>query len=351
VGLNHGWQTLEVGRPACLWKVVGTESINGAIYLKIEGLQQSPDWDRPRADRAAWRRRDLVWVSPGLSVSYRVERTIERREPAHRDPTQRSVTQYELQSSIQYPDQFLQDRQREIVQARKFGEALSPLLSDAAKQGPRAFEAILVKINHHLDTQPPTPYREAVLQVRRRAEAGKRGESPPAPTDDPDGSPPRVAVLDKKAPDFVATNLLTKELSHLRQWLGRPMLMIFYSPTSLSTADVLRFGQAIQDGHRQQVSVLAFAVSDDLERVQKQAGDLQLSLAILSGKGLRQTYAVDATPKVIVVDGEGTVRGQYVGWGPESAAAVTDELNHWLKAAVSGGTDTSVSGSPKVARP
>ncbi len=329
VGMLRTWQTLEVGRPPSTWKVVGTESINGTNYLKLEGLQQSADWDQPRADRKAWRRRDSLWVSLSLGVAYKVERTIERREPAHRDPTQRSSVQYELQSSIQYPDQLFRDRQREILQAQKFGESIGPLLSNPTRFGPRPFEAILTKIDHHLDSQPPTPYREAVLQVKRRAESGKRGESPPASPSE-DGSPPKVASLDQQAPDFVVTNLLTKELSHLRQWLGRPILMVFYTPTSQSAAEVLRFGQSIQDKNRQQIAVLAFAFSEDIERVQKQRAEYQLSFPILSGKGLRQTYDVDATPKLVVLDAEGTVRGNYVGWGPETPSAVTEEIKRWL---------------------
>ena len=38
----------------------GSEAINGTICLKVIGLQQSDDWDRPRGDRTAWRREDTV---------------------------------------------------------------------------------------------------------------------------------------------------------------------------------------------------------------------------------------------------------------------------------------------------
>src|SRR5262249_52556387 len=85
--LPQAWEAFEANRPARIWKVLGTEMVNGTSYLKLEGMQQSEDWDHPRADRTAWRRRDLVWLSPRLGVAQKVERTVERREPAHREAT------------------------------------------------------------------------------------------------------------------------------------------------------------------------------------------------------------------------------------------------------------------------
>lgn len=117
---------------------------------------------------------------PNLGLAFKVERKIERRDPAHRDPTERSIAQYELQSNLQYPGRLFEDRRREIMQARGYYEAVAPLLPNPTKMGPAPFDAVLAKITHHLENEPPTPYREAVLQVKRRVEAAKRGESPPS---------------------------------------------------------------------------------------------------------------------------------------------------------------------------
>lgn len=331
IGLKQSWEVLEANRPARRWSVVGTEMVNSAPCLKLEGLQQSEDWDHPRADRAAWRRRDTIWLAPRLGVACKVERTIERREAAHRQPTQRSIVQYDLQSDIQYPGQLFDDRRREILQAHKFTETIAPLLANPTQYGPKPFDNLLVRIAYHLENQPPTPYREAVLQVKRRAEAASRGESSPVVQDNGVVRPPAVATLDQPAPDFIVTNLLTKESTQLRRWLGHPILMVFYHADSVTVEPVLRFAQAVQDKYHQQVSVLAFAVSDDIERIKKQSSDLSLSLPIHAGKGLRQTYGVEATPKLVILDADGVVRGNYSGWGPETATSVTEELQRWLR--------------------
>ncbi len=331
VSLNQTWEILEPNRPAQSWTVVGIEVVNGTRCLKLKGIQKSPDWDRPRADSTAWRRQDLVWIMQSLGVAYKVERTIERRDPAHQEPTQRSVVQYELQSNLQYPGRLFDDRRREIMQARNSYAAVAPLLGEPTKSGPGPFDAVLAKITNHLDNQPATPYRHAVLQVQRQVQAAKRGESPPTPVRDNGQAGAFGLAVGQHAPDFIASNLLTRETAKLRRWLGQPILMIFYSPNSLSAAEVLKYAQKFQDTHHGRLAVLGFVVTDEVANTKKQYDELQLSFPVLAGQGLRQTYAVEATPKLLVIDADGIIRGAYVGWGPETPGTITEELNRWSR--------------------
>src|SRR5207244_11330697 len=68
-----------------------------------------------RADHTAGRRRDTVWVPPQLGVPTRVERVLERREPARRDPTFVAEAAYDLSSQLRYPGRLFEERQEEIV--------------------------------------------------------------------------------------------------------------------------------------------------------------------------------------------------------------------------------------------
>src|SRR5262249_13573984 len=63
LGQSTTWETIEDGRPARRWSVTGTESVSGSPCLKLIGVQQSDDWEQPRADRSAWRRQDTVWLA------------------------------------------------------------------------------------------------------------------------------------------------------------------------------------------------------------------------------------------------------------------------------------------------
>jgi peroxiredoxin len=328
VGPDQSWEVGEDGRPMRLWKITGAELVDGVRCVKLLGTQQSEDWDKPRGDHTAWRRLDTVWLDPVIGVAHRLERTIERRDPARQEPTHKSILRYDLESNMQYPRQLFDDRGNEIHQARVFTSALTPLVSDPAKHFLQ-LDALLAKIKNHLDHEPPTPYREAVQQVKRRAEAARRGESLPVLAPEPD-TPTTVAVPGRRAPDFLTTDLLSKEQARLKKWLGRPIVLVFYSPASDSARELLRFAQRLAEANRPHAIVIGLAMSDDTERVHHQHDSLQLSFPILAGTGLRQTYDVASTPKFVVIDGEGVVRAAFTGWGQETPDEVSEELKRCL---------------------
>jgi len=345
ISAGHVWQVAEDNRPPRVWTVIGMEMAGNTNCLRLECLQQTVDWNQPGNDRQAWRRRDTVWVSPSLGVAHKFERSIELK--SLREPSQRLLVQYELQTNIQYPGRLFDDRRREILQARTFHMALAPMLPNPAHYPTRTYDAMLAKINHHIDSEPRTPYRDAILQVKRRVESARRGETPAAVGD---VIPAARMAVGQAAPDFMTTNLLTKESIRLSRFLGRPVVMVFYSPNSTKAEELLRFAQRIQNAYRDTVHVVGFAISDDSEHIRQQGKDYQLTMPILSGKGLRQSYAVEATPKLIVLDADGVVRGSYDGWGPETPELVTQEVATSLTrksgAAQREGKDLNPSGQP-----
>ena len=263
LGLNQSWEVGEDDRPVISWTLSGNELVGNVRCLKLSGVQQTDDWDEPRADHAAWRRRDTVWVDPALGIAFRVERIIEWRDAAHREPTRKSVLRFDRETVLQYPRQLFEDRRHEILQACGFRDTLAPLASNPAKHTAQ-LDTLLSKIAYHLEREPPTPYREAVLQIKRQAESARRGETPPA------------------------------------------------------------------EAVRAPVTVVGLAIPPDAEQVRKQCADLKLTFPVLDGSGLRQTYDVEATPKLMLLDSTGVLRGAYTGWGDETADDVIAELKRWL---------------------
>ena len=321
------WEVPEEARPPRTWKVVGNESVQGTPCLKLTGIQQSADWDHPRGDSTAWRRLDTVWLEPVLGIAFRFERRIERREPARREPTHRSLTAYSLDNRMVYPGLLADDRRHEILYAAELADKMNPFLRAPEKVGPRYFEDALGRIAQYMESQPATPYREALTHLQRRLEAARRGEAPPAPSER--ASAGSVVAVGQPAPDFVVPDLDHRESARLRRFLGRPVLLVFYSPTSRYAPEILHFAQSLSDAHRDTVTVIGLTVSEDFAFVRKQRDELRVTFALLSGQGLRLTYAVEATPKFVLLDAKGIVRGAYVGWGREVPALVTEELKRW----------------------
>jgi peroxiredoxin len=127
----------------------------------------------------------------------------------------------------------------------------------------------------------------------------------------------------------VATDFTSEETARLRRVRGRPVLMVFYSPTSSTVEEQLRFTQSVHDANGGRVVVIGLAMSSDADKVRKQHAELRLGYPVLNGQGLRVSYSVDATPRMVVIDADGIVRGSYVGWGGETAGEVTAELKKW----------------------
>jgi hypothetical protein len=328
------WDVAEVGRPLQVWHNTGSDLVGGSPCLRLAAVQQSADWDRPRGDHTAWRRRDLVWLSSRVGVACRVERLIEHREPNSQDPTQWGKLRYELDTSLQYSGVLADDRRQEIRQAFAFRDQLTPLLAQPSRFGPQ-LAALLKRIDYYLEHQPPTPYREAVLQVKRRAEAARRGESPPAlPEESAPSTAPSVAAPGQVAPDFVATDLTGSGSARPRSWLGRPVLMVFYNPTSATAPMVLRFAQHLAAAWAHRLVVVGLSVAGNPEVVRRQHDELGLTFPILDGTGLRIGYAIETTPKFVVLDAANIVRGSWLGWGHETPEDVREELKRWMAPAV-----------------
>jgi peroxiredoxin len=320
VVLNQDWLLPEKDRPGRKYRIVGTENLANASCVKVLGEQQSDDWDKPRADSTAWRRRDTIYVTPRLGVAYKLVRDLERREPAHKEATYRLVTDYELDSSWKFEGNTLDDRRREINQIRTFHESLQALTSQAKPQSKEAYEALLARIDFHTEKNAATPYREALTRLRARTAELALNPHQAAPA--AIGNRERV-VVGKQAPEFVVEDLKTKKSVSLRTWQGKIVVMVFYQPSSDTSVVVLRYLQRVVDQRNDgDLAVIGFSVSDDVEAVQRVQAMLSLTFPALAGSSLRQSYDVEATPRVVVLDGEGIVRGTFTGWGPEVPPAL-----------------------------
>lgn len=329
LGLNQAWEVSEPKQPPRSWQVLGPETCCGTTCVKIQGQQQTEDWDRPRADQSAWRRRETLWVAPTLGVAYKVERTIERRDPARRDPTAKSTVKYELESRLRYPGKLFDDRHDEIRKAIMFQAEAGPLVAQPG-QNRLQIDSLVKKINYHLENSPPTPYRTAIHHLQSRLEQAQRGEASVLGHDQE--KPPLVPGIraGQRAPDFLVTNLIDGQSVRLYRNLGRAIVIAFFNPQAESGRQVLEFLKDLRRQAGNNVVVMAMAASNDVDLVRRQHADLQLPFPILDGTGLHLTFKVEATPRLILLDGEGIVRGMYTGWGPQVPREVEAELRNWL---------------------
>lgn len=323
------WEEIEEGRGLRDWSVAGAERVSGVTCVKLVGTQQSKDWKEPRADSTAWRRRDLIWFSPQVGVVFRVERTIEKRDPARSEPTQRLSAAYELESRLRFSGNFYQDRVQEIAKTRKFQAEAEPLLRE-----PSIFrgqiEALERRVVKHLEETTPTPYRKALVHLQTRLGQALTGQLPPAVGAEPAVERGPVGI-GKKSPDFIVSDLISEKTKRFYDLLGQPILILYYDPTTPTGKEALKFVQKLCDEHGDDILVLGMAVSNNTVMVREQHEEMGLTFPVLDGNCMHRTFGVDGTPRVIILDRDGLVRFAFTGWGFHSPREVAAEIKKCLK--------------------
>jgi peroxiredoxin len=324
------WEVNEEGRPPRSWRVLGLDTSAGVTCVKIVGQQQSYDWDQPRADHTAWRRHDTILVNPKLGVAERVERVIERRDPARREPTHRLTVRYELSSPLRYTGRLFEDRKAEILKAKRFHDDAAAMLRQPAQYRPQ-LDTLIKRVSLHVENQAPTPYRKAVFHLAARLESARRGDTPPELIGQETPAPRTAAAIGQRIADFVVTDITGQKSVRLSRLLGRPLVVIFYNPTTDLGRDVMYFARGLLEKHEHRMGVMAMAVTDRTEDALKQQRDLQLPFEILDGHGMRLTFGADATPRLVLLDAEGVVHTMHTGWGPHVPREIEEELGRLLK--------------------
>lgn len=325
VNLQSYWEATEEGRPLRSWNVVGIDQHNGLACLKLQGNQQSLDWTEPRADSTAWRRKDILWFSPQLGLVCRVERTIERREPAREAPTHRLVVAYDLESRLRFPGKLFEDRKDEILRADKFLDDAAPLLRQPA-QYRNQIDSLQRRIIATLEGRSPTPFRKTITHLQQRLESARRGEVPLALAAEDKTALQVPLKIGQKVPDFVVTDLTSQKSRRFHQYLGQPILVLYYNPTSATGREALRFAQQLYDRYGTDLLILGMAVSDDVDLIRRQHEEMTLAYSILDGRAMHQTFGVDGTPRFVLLDGAGVMRCGLTGWGYQTPGDIVNEV-------------------------
>jgi hypothetical protein len=298
------WDASDGARPPREWRVVGEDFRRGVRCLRLVGEQESADWRRPTGDGAAWRRTDTVWLAANAGIVLRLERTIERRGDGAAAAGYLSRTEYALAEDSTLPDRLAGERQHEIREAAELRRRLGVLLPHGGHVAPLAqFTALIERIDHHCATQPATPYRSAVMALRRRAETGARGEVPP-PADAPEPPTPAVAV-GRAAPDFVTTDLVTGSSIRLARWRGQPVVLLFVRPDNPAAAPTLEKAMDLSERYAGRIHVAVLVVADE-DRPRPAWAAFRVPL--FAGKDVAGLYVANGPSRVVVVDADGVVR-------------------------------------------
>jgi hypothetical protein len=250
-----------------------------------------------------------------LRVAMHVEREIKSRDAARTIPTHAALLRYDLDRQWTYPSGPLLDaRKQDILQAVKFSREAEQWLPDHLKNK-AALDALVKRVQLYLDQKEPSePYRQVLEQVLHRIEAVRQGEIIVKPH--VAAKPPAtVAAPGSRVSDFVVVDQTCQHPVRLYELLGRPVLLIFYNPTTEMGGRVMEFARKVGTDYQNRLNILALTTSGKTAAAVKQHKDLELAFPVADGTSLFQTFAVEDTPRMVLIDGSGVVRGMYTGWG------------------------------------
>lgn len=325
------WAREDAGRPIVNWKVADADSVRGQPAFKVVAEQKTSGYYGDKVRQAEWRKQETLTVIPGNGYASRLERVIEKREPEAEELSFRSVLTVEQTGRVIYPDLSYQERRDEGLHAAAFTAMLDRALATGGREGSKPFEAVARRVRAYLSDHgayDTVPYREAVVAVGKRAESAAKGDLPPAPPPEGTAPPADPLTVGQPVPDVTMPGLNTFAATKLSGLKGNAVLLAYFQPAAPSGAPVLKLANDLHARKLMAVVPLAIGDANDAKTL---IADLKVTVPVYDGTGVYKTHGLEATPVFVVIDADGVVRHVTRGWGGETAAAVTREVERWAK--------------------
>jgi hypothetical protein len=317
-------------RPKEEWQARESGFINTEQCARLTMTQQTPDWSRPVGGQTSWQRTDEVWVSTQDGTARRVHRLIQQRDGIASVPAVRVEARYELKRRGRLIGGTYDRARLDVETAYATAAEAAPFFHNAVRVGPEPFKVRLTRLDSYLgETEPGTPYREAVLAVRRQLDAARRGEAvlpsttaPPVPTVPP---PQRGAGGQEGGNKTSAPPAPMSATPPLRS--GKPAVLVFFMPGQPTTDLSLTIADALQRRYGPRLAVVPLVVFADVALGVKDRDRLKLTVPVYDGAAAGETYGVETFPRFLVLDAAGKVRWAFAGVGAETGYLVREQVD------------------------
>src|SRR5439155_13852467 len=128
--------------------------------------------------------------------------------------------------------------------------------------GTKAVEALARRVQTYVSDNGAgdTPYREAIVAVRKRAESAARGNLPPAPApEDPVAAADPLAI-GRPIPDVTAGGVTAAGSAKLSALKGKAVLIAYFQPSAPSAAAVVKLTNDLHA--RKLAAIVPLAIGD-----------------------------------------------------------------------------------------
>jgi len=313
------------------WTLAGHDFIQSERCVHLSRIEHAPDWNHPRGGQVSWHRAEDAWLAD-CGVARKFTRSIRQRDGIATEPSVRVDVSLELQEQGR-PIGRMYERYRADIEAAYLSTTeLGPLMKDAAKHGPEPFKQRIARLDSHLETtHPGSPFREAVLAVRRQLDAARRGEPVFIQAEAAGAIAPKVATMGQLAPEFCPAFPLAAQAA--------PTVLVFFMPGQETAAPSLVIADALSKKFGAKVRVAAFTVFAPASAGTRDRDRLKLAVPIYDGSAAEESYGIATFPRFFVLDAAGTLKWSLAGVGNETGFLVREQVEGLLASPV-------VTGSP-----
>jgi thiol-disulfide isomerase/thioredoxin len=144
-------------------------------------------------------------------------------------------------------------------------------------------------------------------------------------------SGPIVGTL---APDFKAHNLLTGETIPLSSQRGKIVILTFWASwcgPCRRELPTLEKAQRLIGKDRLTIFAVSFKENPDAAKgVRKLASELQINMIDDRNGYIAGRYGISAIPHLFIIDRDGNVLANHIGYGDRSLDELVDDINHAL---------------------
>jgi hypothetical protein len=317
--------------PAETWQAQGAAFVTAERCTLLVMNQQHPNWARPVGGRSAWHRADAAWVGFD-GTARKVHRVIKHRDGIATELAAWVEVKYELKDQTRVIGRTFDRYRRDIETAFAAAAEVAPFLPNAVKLGPKFFEPRLTRLDTYLaQSDSSSPYRAAVLAVRRQLDAACRGlvVSKAAP-----GAPIGLVPVAAKLPQWPQPGQVAADFSagpfRLAEYRGKPVVLVFFKPGS-ETADLaLAIANALHQKYGARAAIVPLAVWGDVAAGRKDRDRRKLTVPVFDGAQAETAYGVESVPRFVVIDGAGVVKWTFAGVGAETGYSAREQLERLL---------------------
>ena len=320
------WTIQSEGQPPVKCTAMGPETVDGELCMKIACMQQSPTWMVRNATQAAWQCESTVWVMMKKGMVYKVAKTQKMRDAGEESSNRCVKTVYTQATNIVFNGPELMARTTDFEAALKAQLEWEKLASGKSDRSPRnQIGAVRHQLKFALEKSIASPYRAAMTEMMRVAEEAEKNVAVSRPALPP-SMPHMVAVVGKRARHLAVREMESGDMLTLRSFKGKCVVLVYCDPDSPLSCRALETVMKSATGLKGTADVYAVCMKTDKATMDKLRQLVPGGYKICKAQAMDRSYGMVATPHTIMIDKEGMLRANFLGYGPELGMSIAQQV-------------------------